>query len=249
MYMPSGSETSSQQWFDEQLTLTPARIAPPVSNEALAALYREDRQHPVLLSRPRFLTLHIVQQEALHIQQEVLHIQQEAPHIQREALHIVGQEALHIQQEALHIQREAPHIQQQEASHLCIDPSCYKSFKSRAILKLHRRKCHKTLRCTYCDKEYTSYVGLRYHSQTVHKGRNEAAPCSICGEKFRAQQLLNQHVKRGKCGSKVANTVVAACSGRFRDKKALQRHQKKCNICKTKWIPVPYICKMTTVNM
>ncbi len=77
-------------------------------------------------------------------------------------------------------------------------------------------------------------MGLRYHSQTVHQGRNTGNPCPTCGKKFRAQQLLRQHVKRGNCGSKLANTFITACCARFPNKKAMQRHQKTCSLCKNK---------------
>ena len=82
----------------------------------------------------------------------------------------------------------------------------------------HKRKCHTSLKCDYCDTTISSQKNMKRHVTKKHKGLTPSRARALEVNKVK----LSKPVKIFKCDT---------CEKTFHDKSTLNRHKKYILLC------------------
>ncbi|XP_058449425.1 uncharacterized protein LOC131429366 [Malaya genurostris] len=100
--------------------------------------------------------------------------------------------------------------------------TCLRSFGSRQLLLLHRKR---TLRkkhiCSYCAEAFIIPSRLREHELLVHSENTPKHPCDICSKIFRTPNLLKTH---RLTHSQQRDFSCELCGAQFRFRFQLKKH-------------------------
>lgn len=115
--------------------------------------------------------------------------------------------------------------------------SCGVSFINQYYLSRHMEKhINKKLSCKSCDKVFSKYGQLKYHTTIVHKGGGKRRTCEHCSDKFKEHHTKMLHLKI--VHGIVKSFCCSICNANFDTRRALTEHKTKyhtekykCEIC------------------